>query len=557
MIAAGGPEAPPPASASTRVLGVLRVLPLIVLVTGAVSTAAVWRSVERADQRNLELQFEASFERLTRSLQHEISVHILALRGVAGLFGGSERVTGDEFHAYVKNAQLSRHLPGVQAVGYLSAVPASDLARQPDALPIDGEADNRVWPLAGQSYQVSLRYLAPVAADDSRALGFFDQLSEPSHAAALTRAARDSSVMMSPPQRLWGESNHDRADGLVLYLANHCARGGVASVEHAPARLCGWTFIALQINGILDAELPRFESQARVTIIDTHASERDRPVFQSAAVTAGLAVGRYRREAQLQVAGRTWTLSANSLPGYVASDHSRAPAWVLAIGSAITLLMTFVAHLLRRYYRRLTTLLDNAAVIRRQLAASLDQLRLSERSHREMFAANPVPMWVYDLETLRFLAVNDAAIRDYGYSREEFLKMTIMDIRPAEDRPRLHFNLAAVSEGLDDAGLWRHRTRDGRCIDVDIRSSVIKFDGRRAELVIARDVTARLAAEASVLARNQELARFNELMVDREVAMIDLKRQINCLSEQLGTPAPYNLAAIDAGQHDSRRDPGE
>ena len=263
----------------------------------------------------------------------------------------------------------------------------------------------------------------------------------------------------------------------------------------------------------------------------------------------------YQRETQLPLAGRTWTVSARALPRFLTSHQSRRPQWVLAVGSAISLLMALIFLLLARNYRRLLTAMDEAVNARHQLAASQEQLQASERSHREMFAANPIPMWVYDLETLRFLAVNEAAISHYGYSREEFLDMTIAQIRPAEDLPRLHENIAAVTTGFDDAGLWQHLTRDGRCIDVDIRSSVMSFNGRRAELVIARDVTARLQAEGKLLARNQELERFNQLMVDRELAMIDLKREVNSLSRQLGAPPPYDLTTVDDAQQAG--DPGD
>jgi len=83
-----------------------------------------------------------------------------------------------------------------------------------------------------------------------------------------------------------------------------------------------------------------------------------------------------------------------------------------------------------------------------------------------LFDASPLPMWVYDAETLRFLAVNDAAIRHYGYSREEFLAMTLKDIRPPAEVPRM---LADVAEaGSPRPGTWQHRRRDGSIIDVEI-----------------------------------------------------------------------------------------
>jgi PAS domain S-box-containing protein len=122
-------------------------------------------------------------------------------------------------------------------------------------------------------------------------------------------------------------------------------------------------------------------------------------------------------------------------------------------------------------------------------------LRESEGSFRLLFANNPLPMWVYDLETLAFLAVNDAAIHHYGYSRNEFLSMTIKDIRPEEDIPALLENISNVTKGLDLAGAWRHLKKDGSIIDVEIISHTITFKGRRAEIVVAKDITETKRAE--------------------------------------------------------------
>jgi PAS domain S-box-containing protein len=108
-------------------------------------------------------------------------------------------------------------------------------------------------------------------------------------------------------------------------------------------------------------------------------------------------------------------------------------------------------------------------------------------------------MWVYDLENLAFLMVNNAAVKKYGYSREEFLAMTIKDIRPPEDVPALIENVSGVTEGIDAAGIWRHRKKDGAVIFADITSHVLTFQGRRAELVLAHDVTERKRLEDQLL----------------------------------------------------------
>jgi PAS domain S-box-containing protein len=127
-------------------------------------------------------------------------------------------------------------------------------------------------------------------------------------------------------------------------------------------------------------------------------------------------------------------------------------------------------------------------------------------------------MWIYDLDTLRFLAVNKAAISKYGYSREEFLAMTIADIRPEEDRDALGANVAAVTEGRDEAGVWRHRLKSGDVIYVDITGHTIDHDGKRAELIAARDVSRFVIAEqiASDVAAREQAARQKSDMLARQ-----------------------------------------
>jgi PAS domain S-box-containing protein len=105
------------------------------------------------------------------------------------------------------------------------------------------------------------------------------------------------------------------------------------------------------------------------------------------------------------------------------------------------------------------------------------------------FEDNAVPMWVFDTETLAFLSVNSAAIRKYGYSQEEFLSMTILDIRPAEDVIPLLQQELRDGRHNSNGELWTHRKKDGTKISVRIISRETEFDGRPAELVIAQDVT--------------------------------------------------------------------
>ena len=112
----------------------------------------------------------------------------------------------------------------------------------------------------------------------------------------------------------------------------------------------------------------------------------------------------------------------------------------------------------------------------------------SEEGYRLLFESNPHPMWIYDRDTLAFLAVNDAAVKYYGYSRDEFLRMTIRDIRPATDVSWLLEKVSGIKPGMNSAA-GRHLTKDGRLMNVEIVSHTLQFAGRPAALVLAMDLT--------------------------------------------------------------------
>jgi PAS domain S-box-containing protein len=131
----------------------------------------------------------------------------------------------------------------------------------------------------------------------------------------------------------------------------------------------------------------------------------------------------------------------------------------------------------------------------------------SERRYRTLFDANPYPMWVVDAKTLAFLAVNEAAIRLYGFSKEEFLALSAEQIRPEEDIDDLK---KAFEDPADyRSRLWRHRKKSGDVIPVKITSFNLDFGGRRARLGVIEDLTERMQAEER--ARQSE-RRYRELL---------------------------------------------
>ncbi len=200
----------------------------------------------------------------------------------------------------------------------------------------------------------------------------------------------------------------------------------------------------------------------------------------------------------------------------------------------------------------------------------LADLRDSERRYRELFDANPNVMWIFDSETLAFLAVNAAAMRRYGYTEAEFLSMRITDIRPAEDHDEVVKTVLRFGGGGslgDTPRIWRHLTRSGELMLVDVVSHGLRFRDRPARLVMVVDMTrhvasgSRLRGEVSELTARHE-AVSHELAAARAVLdgyvrltsneVIPTLRQMSRLSEldaaslkELSDHAAYQTRAIE------------
>lgn len=148
----------------------------------------------------------------------------------------------------------------------------------------------------------------------------------------------------------------------------------------------------------------------------------------------------------------------------------------------------------------------------RRLLAALHRAEAIELQVRDLFLQHPKPMWVYDQETLVFLAVNDAAIHHYGYSREEFLRMCLRDIRPAEDVPLLLAN--RQDEGHRDVGVVRHRKKSGEIIFAHLTLHTVEFMQRRAAMVMAIDVTADVLSKRALERQEAQFRQLHQSLSD-------------------------------------------
>ncbi len=165
--------------------------------------------------------------------------------------------------------------------------------------------------------------------------------------------------------------------------------------------------------------------------------------------------------------------------------------WVLSTDSILRWLATHTPGILWRgqYTKGIVFVLISTALLYWLLAKYKRSLQKSETAYIRIFRQSPQPMWIYERDTLHFMDVNDAAVNLYGYSLEEFLKMSILQIRPPEDVEKVLEAHKKIGKGFADFGTWKHLKKDGTLMHVEIRTFGTVYKGRDVEIVSIWDVT--------------------------------------------------------------------
>jgi PAS domain S-box-containing protein len=180
------------------------------------------------------------------------------------------------------------------------------------------------------------------------------------------------------------------------------------------------------------------------------------------------------------------------------------------------------------------------------LKASTLILQESEEKYKLLFSKNPMPMWVYNAKTFEFLAVNEAALKHYGYEREEFLQLKVTEIRPSDELDRFLQSNMIRDGNIRNAGVWKHRKKNGDLIEVEVLAQRIVYEGNDALLVLIHDVTDKLKNEQALLKSYEQIKQLASHL--QEVREQERKRIAREIHDELGqhlTALKMNVSWMD------------
>ncbi|NPT42642.1 EAL domain-containing protein [Paraburkholderia sp. 1N] len=296
-------------------------------------------------------------------------------------------------------------------------------------------------------------------------------------------------------------------DGGLAALGRFEASGEAAPVNEAAAMASSLAVLERNLRKALAGEPAMLDTLAKLSA-DSHALQHDiddallksasaRPNESrawAASAYTHLGLGLDQVEASLAALRKQESQALQASLAASASETQRAMFLLIVtmLGGSTLLIFTFGAR-------------ESSA---REKLRTVRALSRNDERFRNLFDDHPVPMYIFERETLRFLAVNAAAIQQYGYSESEFLDMTIRAIRPHVEISRLESHLQrsdVLQHGRTMAGVWHHRRKDGSTISADISYHALNFMGRAAFFVLADDVTDQINAEAEAQRSNQML----------------------------------------------------
>jgi PAS domain S-box-containing protein len=476
------------------------------LAAGLILTVLASLSIKADAEADMRREFDFACNEIRLNIAARFAANSQVLYSGAALYAASESVDRKEWRAFTRGLHIEQHLPGTQGVGFSLLIPRALLPAHLQAIRTEGFPEYAVRPAGERDTYSSIIYLEPFEGRNLRAFGY-DMFSEPMRRAAMERARDENSAALSGRVVLVQETGTEVQAGALMYVPVYRHGLPISTVEQRRAAILGWVYSPYRMDDLMRGTLRGWDGQQKdrqisLQVYDSEVVSSDTLLYDSRAAgtaapgaPAAGATAPGHRLIPVDFAGRRWTLCFSQLGG-PASAVDYGGVWLVVLSGAIINLLLF--GLMRSFLSTHT----KAQHIAEHLTA---ELRESEQSYRNQFAANSSVMLLIDPTDGAIIDANAAALRFYGYARERLLALRITDINqiPLSDA---RSDIAAIEPDHGRQFLRQHRLADGSVREVEVSSSRIQFGGRAVLHSIVNDVTERKRAETARREMEQRLS---------------------------------------------------
>jgi len=467
----------------------LRLLwPVLVGVLSLAATAWLWDHERQTHDRHLKDNFDFGLRQTATRIEQRMASYEQTLRGVRGLFEASDRVSRDDFAAYVDAQLAGADFAGLRLLAYAPLLDARQVAAHVAAQRASGVPDYDVKPPGARPTVAPLTYAAPTRGDSVNVLGY-DPLAEPARRAALLRARDSGGAAITELVRLIDSDGRESVVGFLMAMPLYARGQPVATVAERQAHLVGWVLASFRVGDLMSSLYGEGIPGLDVRIYDGVDLLPERLMYPAGAASAPALPARFDAQEFIGFAGHTWTIAVRSTPAFERLYGNDAARIIAIAGTGLSLLLALLTW-------QLVTARDRADAAARLMT---QQLRDGAERYRRIVETAGEGIWTVDAEG-RTTFVNPKMEQLLGYSADEMLGRRWAEFMDETEAVSLRREAgASVAAGSTELQDLRFRRKDGADLWATLSTSPINdAAGRHAGvLAMVTDVTDRKRAEAN------------------------------------------------------------
>jgi diguanylate cyclase (GGDEF)-like protein/PAS domain S-box-containing protein len=460
------------------------------LLIGLSLTTVLWHEAKQKHTKDLNAALGYTADQAKSNILSRLYAYETVMRGVKGFIDGSERVTAEEFRVYVEALNIYQKKSGVLGVGLVTIVPHSDKTRHLQEIRKLELPDYKIRPEGERQVYAPITHMEPMTSDNIKALGL-DVYEVPNARIAIERARDSNDVAITNHFTLAQDAGKSNNFSFVMYLPIFKAGANLDTLSARRSNIKGWIDVPFRISDLMAGLKGEFDQDIGLEIYDGNTISEQSSMYQSATKSTkyGLVEGMLQTKRQLNFAGHTWTMLLSTTPQFESRvSNLNQSKVIVGTGVSLSLMLALLAWVL----------------VKGQQVAKNRYLKLFKQSGSGVLVLN---------REHRILDANPAALKMFGYKREEFLGFHLPKILLKEEGSKINSVAESLMLGESHTGEWTHVRKDGTKFMTEV--SARKLDNQ-TYFAILHDLTNRKKNERHILRLNnlyQALSEINQAIV--------------------------------------------